>query len=414
MYYSKTQRKARNAILFMLLGMVIIRFWGLFFMAPTPIKLIYTGLCYLSLASLPFTIIKQKEFTKYTKILFYFLIVVSIFQITRSIFSTEPAMYAFGNKWITLFGNEYTTLLFAPPAYLILSNIKQIPRLIIKSSFIYVLSCFFMLLVGKNSFAYVSVFLLLFWPYVNKKYKFLIILTYLMTLKFAFDSGRMFFIITFFALASYFIVYILKEKFIKLFTISILGSIPILFISTLFIEEYKGDNGSYFLQLQQYISEKKKNDELATDTRTFLYVEMAQDLSNTNSWIWGKGAFSHYYSAYFDDGYQGKYGRITSEVPFLNYLLRGGIIYTSLYFSLLLYAIWSALKYGKNKFIKSISIISTGWIFNSFIGDITGCTFYHIAFFVLVGCCLNKTWLNYTDEEIKKLLNFKSLSLSKL
>lgn len=414
MYYSKTQQKARNAILFMLIGMIIIRFWGLFFMAPSPIKLIFTGLCYLSLASLPFTIIKQKEFTKYTKILFYSLIAASIFQITRSIFNTEPAMYAFGNKWITLFGNEYTTLLFAPPAYLILSSIKQTPRLIIKSSFIYVLSCFFMLLVGKNSFAYVSVFLLLFWPYVNKRYKFLIILTYLMTLKFAFESGRMFFIITFFALASYFIVYILKERFIKPFIILTISSIPILFISTLFINDYTNENDSYFQKLQQYFADEKGNDELATDTRTFLYVEMAQDLSNTNSWILGKGAFSHYYSEYFDNGYKGKYGRISSEVPFLNYLLRGGIIYTSLYFSLLLYAVWCALKYGKNKFIKSISIIITGWIFNSFIGDITGCTFYHIAFFALAGCCLNKTWLNYTDEEIKKLLKFKSLSLSKL
>lgn len=413
MLYS-TIKKARHSIIFMLLGMITIRFWGLFFMAPSPIKLIFTGLCYLSLISLPFGLIKQKEFTKYTKILFYSLAAISIIQIIRSIFNTEPAIYVAGNKWITLFGNEYTALIFAPPMYIILSNIKQIPKLIIKSSFIYVISCFFILFVGKNAFAYVSVFLLLFWPYVNKKYKLLIIFTYLMTLKMALDGARMFLIITLFALTSYFIVYILKEKFIKLFIILTISSIPILFISTLFINDYTNENGSYFQKLQQYLADEKRNDELATDTRTFLYVEMAQDLSNTNSWIFGKGALSYYYSFFFDNNNNGKYGRISSEVPFLNYLLRGGIIYTSLYFYLLLYAVWCALKYGKNKFIKSTSIIITGWIFNSFIGDITGCTFYHMVFFVLVGCCLNKTWLNYTDEEIKKLLEFRSLSLTKL
>lgn len=413
-YNSKALRKAKYAVIFMLLGMILIRFWGLFFMAPTFIKLIYSGLIYLSLLSLAFTFINLKDSTKYTKILFYSLIIISILQIIRSIFNTDPSMYAFGNKWITLFGNEYTALIFAPPLYLILSNIKQIPKLIIKSSFIYVLSCFLMLLIGKNSFAYVSIFLLLFWPYVNKKYKFLIIITYLMTLKFAFDGNRMFFITILFALVSYFIVYILKEKFIKLFTILTISIIPIFFISTLFIDDYKGNNDSYFQKIQQHLSTKKGNEELGTDTRTFLYVEMAQDLSQTNSWIFGKGALSHYYSFYFDNSNNGKYGRISSEVPFLNFLLRGGIIYTSLYFSLLLYAVWCALKYGKNKFIKSISIINTGWIFNSFIGDITGCTFYHIVFFALVGCCLNKAWLNYTDEEIKKLLKFKTLSLTKL
>ena len=409
-----TIKKARYAILFMLIGIIIIRFWGLFFLAPTPIKLIYTGLIYFSLLSLPFITIKQNEFTKYTKILFYSLAAISIVQIIRSIFNTDPSMYAFGNKWVTLFGNEYTALIFAPPLYLILSNIKQTLRFIIKASFIYIISCFVMLLIGKNSFAYVSVFLLLFWPYVNKKYKLLIIFTYLMTLKMALDGVRMFAIITLFALASYFIVYILKERFIKLFIILTISSIPILFISTLFINDYTNENGSYFQKLQQYLAEEKGNDELATDTRTFLYVEMAQDLSNTNSWFFGKGALSYYYSFFFDKNNNGKYGRISSEVPFLNYLLRGGIISTSLYFSLLLYAVWCALKYGKNKFIKSTSIIITGWIFNSFIGDITGCTFYHMVFFVLVGCCLNKTWLNYTDEEIKKLLEFRSLSLTKL
>lgn len=411
MYKSKVENKAYYSIMLMLISMIIIRFWGLFFIAPSIIKLLYSTLIYISVIIYPYALLKNNEFISNTKTLLYLLFIVSIYEIFVSVFNTSPSMYAFGNKWITLFGNEYTTMLFFPPLYIFLSSIKKIPKILGKGSLIYALCCFAILLNGKNAFGYISITLILFWPYVAKKYKILIIITYIMTIKQALDGTRMFLIVTAFALFSYIIIYILKEKFLKTFIILVLLSIPILFIPTLFLEDFRGDNNSYFHQVQTFFAEKKGKEDIGADTRTFLYVEMAQDLSNKNSWLLGKGAFSHYDSPYFNDNKLGKFGRITSEVPFLNYLLRGGIIYTSLYFGILLYAIWSALKYGKNKFIKSIAVIITGWIFNSFVGDITGCSYYHIVFFILVGCCLNKNWLNYSDQDIKSLLRIKTLRL---
>ena len=118
----------------------------------------------------------------------------------------------------------------------------------------------------------------------------------------------------------------------------------------------------------------------------------------------GKGAFSHYYSFYFDQSNKGKYGRITSEVPFLNHLLRGGILYALAYYGLILLAIYKSTWQGNNKFVRSIGIIAAGWYLNSFVGDITGCKFYHIAFFLLIGCCLSRRWLNYTDIDIKRIM----------
>ena len=59
---------------------------------------------------------------------------------------------------------------------------------------------------------------------------------------------------------------------------------------------------------------------------------------------------------------------------------------------------------GNNKFVRSIGIIAAGWYLNSFVGDITGCKFYHIAFFLLIGCCLSRRWLNYTDIDIKRIM----------
>lgn len=411
----KINKKAKYSITFMLVGMIIIRFWGLFFLAPQIIKLIYALLIYFSLIVFPYQIIKSNELIKYTKPIMYSLLCVSILQIIRSVFNTEDAMYAFGNKWITLFGNEYTSFIFIPPLFIFLSTIKEVPKYLIKSTFFYIISCFFMLLVGQNSFAYVSIFLLIFWPFIKTRYKVLTIITYIMTIKFAFDGARMFLITSFFAFSAYFIVYKMKERFLKLFISITLISIPIIFIPTLYLDDYKDNNKSYFQLLQKSFSEdNEKKENFGSDTRTFLYVEMAQDLSNTNSWILGKGALSYYYSNFFDYDSQNKFGRLTSEVPFLNYLLRGGIIYISLYFGLILYAIWCAINYGKNKFVKSIAIILTGWIFNSFIGDITGCTFYHIGIFILTGCCLNKEWLNYSDYDIyRKLAIYRSFRYQK-
>ena len=95
-------------------------------------------------------------------------------------------------------------------------------------------------------------------------------------------------------------------------------------------------------------SEDEEND--ATDTRSYMYIEMALDLTNTNSWILGKGAYSHYYSEFEHQNFKGQgvdYGRVTTEVPFLNYLLRGGVVYVFLYLSLFIVAIFKGILYGK-------------------------------------------------------------------
>ena len=143
---------------------------------------------------------------------------------------------------------------------------------------------------------------------------------------------------------------------------------------------------STFEKLKIYISNKTDDTSISADTRTFLYVEMANDLTNSHSWLIGKGAFSHYYSVYF------------------NHLLRGGILYVLAYYGLILFAVYKSTWQGNNKFVRSIGIIAVGWYFNSFVGDITGCKFYHIAFFLLIGCCLSKKWLNYTDIDIKRIM----------
>lgn len=402
----KVQNKVRKSInIIAYTTLLLASFWGLYFMAPSAIKGLFSVGMWCGIFSFPLTLIKHNDFSNTTNIILRVLLIMAVVQIIRSAFNTDASMYAFGNKWLTLFGNEYTALLLMPPLFAYFGTLQNGVFLLKRTTLIFMILgtvCSFAMKMPLGSLA---IFIVVFIPYVNKMQKFFILIVFLEAVLIATvgdNPGRMYFIILAFALASYVFIYWIKiPKLTKAFAVLVaiapfFAFIPLLNVSS---------NGeSFFGQAQEYIIGETDDKELATDTRTFLYVEMAEDLTKDKAWLVGKGAFSHYYSFYFDDNSLGKYGRISSEVPFLNYLLRGGVLYVLFYFGLLLLAAYNAIWKGRNKFIQSVGIIIIGWYFNSFVGDLTGCRFYHLAFFLLLGCCLSEKWLNYTDEDIKMLL----------
>lgn len=386
--------------------LMISSFWGLYFMAPGPIKGFFSACMWLSILSVPFVFFQNNDFSIKSNWLLRLLLIMAAFQIFRSVINTAPDMYVFGNKWFTLFGNEYTALLMMPPIFTYLGSQVYSVRLLKKVTYYYmaigaVLSVFL-----NFPLSFLAIFVGTLFPYVSKKYKILIGLVFLSAIIKAFygeNPTRMLFIVLGFTLASYLLVYVIKKLFImKAFVIAVTIAPFLLFIPML--NTIQDNQDGFFKEAQTYILGETGNEDLANDTRTFLYVEMASDLTKTDSWILGKGAFSHYYSFFFDEDSLGRYGRLSSEVPVLNYLLRGGIAFVAVYLGLILLAVYYAVWKGKNKFVRSIGIIAVGWYFNSFIGDLNGCRFYHLAFFLLVGCCLSKKWLNYTDAEIKEIL----------
>ena len=386
--------------------LLVSSFWGLFFMAPGPIKGGYSLCVWTCVIMFPYMLFRWNSFTKWGNYLLWALAAMAVILTLRSVFDTDRSLYVIGNKWMTLFGNEYTALLLLPPLFTYLGTIKYGVYILRRVTYFYLWGGLVLSVLMKFPLAILSTFIIAFYPYVNKKYKCLIIIVFIEALiksLWGDNPTRMFLIIIPFALCSYFLVYIVKnKKILKIFAISVMITPLLLFLPTLMLQ--KGET-SWFQDAQEYITKQMIDKDLANDTRTFLYIEMADDLTNTDSWIFGKGAFSKYYSAYFDQSSIGKFGRISSEVPFLTHLLKGGILYTLIYYALILYAAYLGIWKGKNKFVQSIAIIALGWYFNSFVGVITGCRFYHIAFFILLGCCLSTNWLNYSDYQIKHVLS---------
>lgn len=401
------QKSKRSIIMVTLATVVIEFFWGQFFQAPSVIRAFFSFFMILSVFLFPYEFIKNNDFDKISNVILRLLLLLGCVAIIRSVLDENPGMYAFGNKWLTLFGNEICALLFIPPLYTYLATVPLCIAFLKKINHVYLFLGSLFILLSRYPLGHILICLPVFFSYVKRDYKILIGVAVLQSLLAAImedNPARIYIVFFGFALSAYILVYVIKRKaLIKFFCIICIISPIFIFLPML----YKSDlnEPSVFNKLETYVNSNTGNRGYGTDTRTFLYYEMAWDLKKTDTWIWGKGAYAFYYSDLFDDGKIGRFGRQGSEVYLLNFLMHGGIIYAFLYFLLLVYAVYKGLWKSNNRFVQCIAVVITGWYFCGFVGDLIGCRYYHMVFFMLLGCCLSKRFLSMNDEEICSLLD---------
>lgn len=384
---------------------LLIGIWVVFPAAPTIIKFAYAILMYAGLILLPFGEMRKNDYGLFANIVLLLLVLDSLLLVCMSVYNTDPDMYEHGNKWITLFLNEYTFFSLIPPFFAYLAYSYENLIIVAKSMIIYMILALLMAPITLTNVAFLPVFFIVFFPFINNRYRILTIIATILSILLALKDSRMLLIVNFFSLASIFIVYVLKNRFWLLAFSCICVVIPFV-VFTPILGLAKGEL-SFFQTILQFMAEHNYIED-HNDTRTFLYTEMSEDISINNAWVWGKGAYSHYLSSYFaqNDGGDSPL-RMLSEVPFLNMLLHGGLFYIVIYYLLLLIAIIKGIFWGKNNFVKMASLLLSGWFLNTFIGDLTGCRFYHLGFFFLLGCCLSKKILSYTDLEIQLIIDEK-------
>ncbi len=402
----------KYSIIFVAIATLLIGLWAeIFAAAPTIVKIIYATLIYGSVVVLPINNIRNNDFGTFVNVIYILVLIDSLLQIFLTMYNTDPDIYMYGNKWLTLFFNEYTTIALIPPFYAYLAtNEKTIP-LFVKIIGFFIVGSTILAPIETRSVAFVPLFVIPFFPYVKKEYRFLILIAFIISFLNALTGVRMLMIANIFSVIALVLTFVIRSKIIRiLFVIACLAIPFIVFIPILTLE-----NGelSFFQVIMQYLAENNYIED-ATDTRTFLYLEMAKDISLNNTWIFGKGSYCHYYSDYFIFNEGSGAIRLYSEVPFLYKLLQGGLVYIFLYFSVLLIAIYKGLILGKNRFIQMSAIIITGWVLNSFIGDLNGCRMPHLGIFFLVGCCLSRRIRNYNDTEIQLVFNDKIESFLKI
>jgi hypothetical protein len=137
---------------------------------------------------------------------------------------------------------------------------------------------------------------------------------------------------------------------------------------------------------------------LRSDTRTFLYVDVFRDLKINQAFTFGKGINAGYASDDFET-----FNRVAIEVGFLQILLKSGIIGFLLYSSLIISAIFMALNKSANYFIKYLALLLCGYFFMLFIENIIAFNLLNVVIWFVVGICHSKELRALNDQEIKEL-----------
>ncbi|MGZ5245834.1 MAG: hypothetical protein ACXWV5_02020, partial [Flavitalea sp.] len=140
------------------------------------------------------------------------------------------------------------------------------------------------------------------------------------------------------------------------------------------------------------------------DTRTFLYMEVINDLSSTDSLWFGKGITGKYYSDFFEM----VEGRMGVEVAFLAILLTSGIFGMIVYSSVLLVAVYVGFFKSKNQLAKLFALFIAFHWFMVFVEVIPTFNQYYFLLWVIVGLSLSQKFRQMSDTQVAQLINRKT------
>lgn len=347
------------------------------------------------------------------KLIQFFLISLllwNVFSIVRGIFLASDYW-----DWKFLFFSSFS-FSFIPLVFFVGKNliyVKKIFRFILKYLFPFGFLLIPLTLISNEELYSrlmipVSLFIILI-PYLKFKWKILVVLvavtSILMVIGFRSNLIKIFF--SLFLLLLYILYNYLPKILPRLIHLS-LFIIPI----ALFILAIRGEY-NIFAEMsndEELITTNKHGDEenLMTDTRTFLYAEVLTSLNNSENWIIGESAVGSYETNWFyDDGGAMKGKRYGSEVGILNILLRNGIIGVLIYLFLLFTVSFYAINYSSNILSKMLGIfIAFRWTY-SFVEEFTQYDLNFYFFWLIIGLVSSNQFRSMSDLEVKKYFELK-------
>ncbi|MDU8884649.1 hypothetical protein RXV94_00655 [Yeosuana sp. MJ-SS3] len=154
------------------------------------------------------------------------------------------------------------------------------------------------------------------------------------------------------------------------------------------------------------------------DSRTFLFNELFDDLSNAET-IFGKGSLGTYFSPFMEHtkNYITNYlnlewwgdasDRITIEVGYLQMILKGGFVLFLLTVTLMINSAYLAIFKSNSKFIKRLGLFILIMTILSLISFRPAFTPTFIILWFAIGTVLNKNNRKMTDEDIQKRFLFR-------
>lgn len=357
-------------------------------------KIIMAICLWCSILTLPW---RQKRDSIFQKkhTLIILLLILGILSIIHTIISDNIWLDKIGNRYLTLFGNPDTALMMMAPVYFFFPEMFNKRFLNILTYLI-----IFSLPILFQSYIPLVTFIIPFF-FVKRYYKNILLIAIIEGILFAFEGARIYAIFSLLFVISYYSLHNkINKKYLYYISASMIISISCLFYNTM-MSDY-----SVF----DYLSNINSIDN--TDTRTFLYRELYEDLSQTKTLLLGKGAYSLYFSEYFynlNSGDGDFYMRIGAEVGILAYLQKAGLAYVVLLILIYLSSIQNALMYSKSKYMKTIGVILALWLIILFISSLMGHQIIDVFLWCLIGMCHSKNFLQMTNKkwEILYKYNFR-------
>ena len=400
-YNNYATKKISKLLWVLMFATAIFSYYGLSFpQTPSIVKFFYSSCMWLTIIFFPYRLLGYNDLDKSVVFLIKCTVLLVCIAVLRSVFTDNE--HIAGNKWISLFGNDQFFFMLLIPLYMLIGTIDNVVKLIQRYFYIMLLIGVWGILFEQNIMSK-SLFLgAIFFPYVGKKYRFLLYVTILQAVIAAFyqaETSRTMIVVIALSIISYVLVYKINRPFIlKIYAIILIIIPGIYCLLTLMIPDY-----SIIGILLSNIAEQSNDASFATDTRTFLFWELASDMAKSDAWIWGKGAYSAYYSLYFDNTGDDSGYRMAVEVTFLTYILRCGLLFIAVYYSLITIVVWKAINKGNSKFIRMCAVMGANWCLVSYISHLNGYNFIYVSLFILLGCCASKKWLQKSDYEIKQM-----------
>ena len=247
----------------------------------------------------------------------------------------------------------------------------------------------------------VSLFIL-FIPFFKLKWKVLVIIvatiSIFMVIGFRSNIIKIFFSIL--LLISYYFRNYISGNWLRFAHLSMFA-VPILLFSLAISGQYNIFEESAKEEGYETLNIEGEQENLMSDTRTFLYVEVLSSINQTEDWIIGKSAIGSYQSDWFtDDGGAMNGKRAGCEVGMLNILLRYGIIGVSIYFLILFTVSRYAIIHSSNYLAKMIGLfIAFRWTY-SFVEEFTIFDLNFYFFWIAIGMVSSARFRNMNDNEI--------------
>ncbi|MEI3461822.1 MAG: hypothetical protein V8Q70_07155 [Bacteroides eggerthii] len=328
-------------------------------------------------------------------LLYKIFIAVIVLSILHSLF--WGTIYK-GNKYFVLIGNMYAALNLT--GFFFITSITKIKDLFFlrNITIIYILTSVILLIfnydITINSYflIYPFTYVMLYIPYVKKRHKLIIILSFILSYYAFIGGGRQVALFWGFNIIAF-----IASQWCNKKTVLYISLICIVLPWLLMI--YSIHEGQSIFEIISHNSSDKNG--LNVDTRTFLYEEIFKDASIQpfTTLLFGKGAIAYYSSDYFDTKF-----RLGIEVPILEWLLQAGIIYIVLFTIIITIAIIKLYKYGNSRFCMIASILIASYYFNCFISNLNGCNLSIMAFWYLIYLSNNIKMMRLNDKQWKVLL----------